>query len=324
MKKLIKITAWVVFVAILSAILFVPKEVKSNTNQAEYKTLLNVWQIDSFSGGTGSRASFLRRVSTSFSKKYIGVLSLVTVHSVESAKEAVKAGKFPDVVSIGISDIDFSSSQKEVGNLNVEGGGIINKKRYFVPWAKGGYFILKRGEGSKDVTVIEGKFNSALVALALSKTKVNSFAITDANLGFNDFILKKNATMIATQREVVRLKNRGVEFSYEAINEYCDLYQYALITSNTSKNEYYSRLFVDYLLSDNIQNKLTEILMLSTVKKGLYPTNEEYCALEKQSVKYTLSPFSSANKIEKIKSEAKEVLLDSKSLEGLIKLLKQL
>ena len=317
MKKPIKIITWLILICILCLIVVIPKN-SSNAlnNDKSYKAVLSIWQIDCFEGGKGSRTAFLRSVSTSFSKKYEGVLTLLTSHTVDSAKKALSEGKIPDIISIGITGVDFSQYQKEVGNLTVEGGGILNKKRYFVPWAKGGYFKIKRGNG-KDVIISEGNYNSALIAFALSKYKQKEYKIYKQVDAFNCFLSNKNSTLIGTHRDVVRIRNNQIDCDIEPLGNYCDLYQYAIITSK--ENAHYSRLFIDYLLSNAVQDKLSNISMLSTVKVGLYTDDEIFTKIENQKINYTISPFMDTVTIEKLKEIAKDTLKGTKDVEELTK-----
>ena len=317
MKKLMKIIAWALLIGIVVLISVIPKNVsKGIGSEKKYKAVLTVWQIDSFEGGKGSRTAFLRSVSNGFSKKYQGILTLVVSHSVESAEKSLKEGKIPDIISIGATGLDFSRYQTEVGNLSIEGGGITNKKRYFVPWAKGGYFKITRGNGG-NVIISEGKYNSSLIAYALSNIKSNEYKLYNQVDAFNIFLTTKNATLIGTHRDVVRLQNREIDCNIEPLGDFCDLYQYAIITSKS--NAYYSRLFIDYLLSNNVQDKLVNISMLSTVKVGLYSDNYAFNKLENQKINYIISPFTDYSTIEKIKEIAKETLKGTKDVEELIK-----
>lgn len=326
MKKLNKIILWVLLVAIIGVFSVIPKNTKSKELiDNKYKAVLTIWQIDSFEGGVGSRANFLRNVSTSFFKKHKGILTIVITHTVESAKKALSEGARPDIVSMGACGLDFSSLQINVNHLEVEGGGVRGDKRYFVPWAKGGYFKISRGNDcEKNIIVSENDYNSSLVALACTGKEYENFVILKSEDAINKFSTSKSATLIGTQRDLIRLKNRNIEINVEVLGEYNDLYQYALITSTESKKAYYSRLFVDFLLSDEIQKKLVNLSLLSPTLKGLYPDNDEFKLLENQIVKYTISPFSDLLTIEKIKKVANEVLNDSNKTNSLINLLKQL
>ena len=115
----------------------------------------------------------------------------------------------------------------------------------------------------------------------------------------------------------IRLSNKNIECEIEVLGNFNDLYQYALITSKNSV--YYSRLFIDYLLSSNVQKTLTEISLLSVSERGLYPEIKAFATLEKTKTTYTVSPFLDVNTIEKLKELAKEVLNGVKEKEELIK-----
>ncbi len=317
MKKTVKVVLWALLILILGFTAVMPKKsyVKSMKTE-DYKALLTIWQIDSFEGGKGSRTAFLRSISLGFTKQNKGVLTLVIPHTVKSAQKAISEGKIPDIISVGACGLDFSAYQKEMGSFSVEGGGTLNGKRYFTAWARGGYFKLSKGNG-ESLIAYENDYNSSLIALALSSCVANNLKIMEREEALQAFIRGKNVSLIGTHRDVVRLQNRGVEFEFDVLSEFCDLYQYALITSKD--NEYYSRLFVNYLLTDGVQNKLVDISMLSTVKGGLYSDNEPFSRLERQAVKYTVSPFIDESAIKNLYALAKEVLNGQKSKEELIK-----
>ena len=82
--------------------------------------------------------------------------------------------------------------------------------------------------------------------------------------------------------------------------------------------------FIDYLLCEEVQNKLTQISMLSSIYKGLYSDNESYSKLEKVTFKYTLSPFSEKQRIDNIKLQAKELFLTNENAKEILSFLKQL
>ena len=179
-----------------------------------------------------------------------------------------------------------------------------------------GDFKIKKGNGEK-VIVSEGNYNSGAIALALSGLTFKSYKLLNTVDAFNEFLISKDATLIGTMRDVVRLSNKNIECEIEVLGNFNDLYQYALITSKNSV--YYSRLFIDYLLSSKVQKTLTEISLLSVSERGLYPDIKAFATLEKTKTTYTVSPFLDVNTIEKLKELAKEVLNGVKEKEELIK-----
>ena len=74
MKKKFKIKFFTIFSYILIGIIFLSipfmKTAKSpfQTEKENYKAIVEIWQIDSFEGGVGSRTSFLINVASKFTK----------------------------------------------------------------------------------------------------------------------------------------------------------------------------------------------------------------------------------------------------------------
>ena len=65
-------------------------------------------------------------------------------HTVESANELLNKGEVPDIISCGVSGVNYD---KYLNKINVNSGidgGTINNSRYLVAWCKGGYFEIKR------------------------------------------------------------------------------------------------------------------------------------------------------------------------------------
>ena len=326
MLRLSRLIVGVLCIIVLIISPFISKNYNAPLGQEKnYQTVLTVWQIDSFSGGTGNRASFLRDVANQYTKKNTGVLMLVSKHTVQSLTTSITKGEYPDIISIGPSGIDFSSLQRQMASVDVEGDGVINKKRYFTSWAKGGYFLISRQNVKADKTfIVEGEYNSGVIALLLSDKKVENPVIVNAEDGLNGFIFDGKSSLIATQREIVRLRNKGVEFTAQALDGYSDLYEYALITSQDHIKYLYAKDFCEYLISSEVQSKLTELLLFPTNYTNLYTADDVYSSLENKKIKYTISPFSKKEDINKIKEVAKDVLLDKETLDSLIKLLKHL
>ena len=174
----------------------------------------------------------------------------------------------------------------------------------------GGYFLIKKQTSSSQDEVIfsENIYNSSLLAYAISGEKLSSYKVLNVLEAYNEFLINKKACLIGTQRDIIRLTNREVSFTATPIGEFNDLIQYVTLTSKTKINAYYGSLFIEYLLSNKVQNTLTKIKMLSPVVKGLYSENEYFKSLENQSVKYTVSPFTCYEDIQKLKTLAEDLI----------------
>lgn len=197
-------------------------------------TVLNVWQIDSFEGGKGSRADFLQNIGDGFSQRggcYITVNSL----SAEAARLNLSNGVVPDVISFGAGAY-----------------GLENYISDYKTWCHGGYCFLTT-DGNADFadinsgnTVINaGKENLAGAAALLCG--VGGADVEKSTGAYVKLISGKYKYLLGTQRDIFRLITRGVNFKVKAVTEFNDLYQNISVTAYGRRSGY-SRAFIDYLL----------------------------------------------------------------------------
>ena len=121
-------------------------------------TVLNVWQIDNFEGGRGSRAAYLQNIGNTFSKNG-GCYVTVTAISAAAAIENFNRGTVPDLISYG--------------------AGMSGLERYisgtapFYCWCNGGYCLLSLEQNddfskvTAENTVINAGTGNRVTACAL-------------------------------------------------------------------------------------------------------------------------------------------------------------
>lgn len=325
MKKIFKVILCLLCASVLVLVPFVRIGKNSKIqDKKQYKAILQIWNIDSFEGGIGSRTSFLRRVCLKFSSEHKEVLCLVENHTVKSANDLLKKGKIPDLISSGICGIESYKYLSEIKINSNSDGGIINGSRYFVAWCKGGYFEIKRKGVKISESVVKCEnWNSSATAILLNHETYENLVFMDKDTAFNYFLSKENVRLIGTQRDVIKIKNKNLDCEITPLTKYNDLYQYISLTSQNSLKKYYSELFINFLLSKKIQEKLVEINLISNKYKNL--TEEDfYLNYEKEDNVYSLSPLLSENDIKGIISLSKNNVLDKRDKDEVIKLLKQL
>ena len=234
------------------------------------KTIITVWQIDSFEGGKGSRADFLQKLGNDFAKTngcYINVKSL----SAEAARLNLGNGIAPDIISYG-SGID----------------GFENYIDGYSVWCNGSYCLLSVDENAdfNDVTaentvINEGKENLSLLAAAVCGLKdADSLKSTAA---YVKLINGNYKYLFGTQRDIFRLKTRGVGFKVKPITEFNDLYQLLSVTRH-GKRTGHSLRFAQYVC--NRRSEVDKIGML-TDAVGLY--DDEMRQMEGQKYDMKLS-----------------------------------
>lgn len=290
-----------------------------------YNGVVTVWQIDTFEGGVGSRRQFLANRAKEFSQKNKGVLFLVTSHTNESAENNFKNGVFPDILSFGCG-ASFPSAEMLGENLYFSGGSI-GEKTFATPWCRGSYFLIKhgkfsseKGEASKilsSVIVSKGEYTLPLMTTFLEGFSINGLKILTPINAYKEFTLGKTPYLLGTQRDIARLRSRGENFSYTPLNSFCDLYQYAAVTTTSPEKKTVAENFLNYLINNDCQNKLKDIFMMP-VKTGCECAEELKSAYVGGNIS-TVSAFTSRIKIEETALNLSAYYSGEKSLEPKIK-----
>ncbi len=237
----------------------------------DYKGILTMWQIDGFEGGSGSRKQFLLKVARGFENDNSGVLIMVTSQTVEGAIENVKEGKIPDIISYSNGTEIFSALSEIRPNRTVTACKIANKA-YGTVWCRGGYVLISNPELTDEIypnsqieklIVSQGEYTQPLLALALENISVGAVEVKPPMDAYVSFVSGKIPYFLGTQRDLVRLNNRGMNFNAYPLKEFNDLYQYVSVTSLDQLKKLYSEKFIEYLISDTVQRQLNQIKMYS-------------------------------------------------------------
>ena len=296
------------------AISFLYKETKAETKQDVF---LEIWNIDTFEGGTKSRHSFLQSNALKFQKANDNVLIVVRSLSKEQAKIQLENGVTPDLVSFGIGAGNlFSAISEDVSFFNVRNDLKSDKA---VAWCMGGYVLcsyedlsLLSEEEIKNKTLgYSAENNTSLLALESFSSK---FALYDESLSQYDaytaFLEKKFDVLLGSQRDFARFQNRlnlgslsSCYFTF--LTGYSDLVQYFAITTTEENKEECLNEFIAYILSDDVQSSLSNIGMFSVTNLSIY--DGEYQSFEsalQEEVK-TLNPFLFDEEIAEIQEKAR-------------------
>lgn len=237
MRKIKIVLPFILIAALVFAAIGIGAAAKKG-NSEEKMLSLTLWQIDGFEGGKGSRAGYLSGVAREFSKSvrcYITVTSL----SADAARENIGGGEAPDLISYPAGAYGFESS-------------FSGKSPYDV-WCRGGYcFIsLKNGDFS-DITASNTVINSGkdnFSAVAALFCGVYGAAVAEPTSAYVGLINGKYKYLLGTQRDVYRMKTRGVAFNLKPVTEFNDLYQNISVTARTADNRNAAEAFVKFLLS---------------------------------------------------------------------------
>ena len=244
------------FVLAAAVLVFLPQK----SGEAEARTVVRVWNIDTFEGGKGSRTAFLKSVARGLQGE---AYYLVTSYTLEGALSALAEGDAPDVLSFGVGLSAFAERLLPLPYSFA--GGELGGKALAYPWCMGGYYLFSltdfEGEGRTALSV--GGENLPVVAARLEGIAGEE---TESVAAYTGFLSGKYRYLLGTQRDVCRFRTRGVTVQARPLTKYCDLYQYIGILSSEKREA--SLAFVEALLSPEVQGRLSEIGMFPLVKNA--------------------------------------------------------
>lgn len=272
-----------------AAIVFLPQK----SEKTEARTVVRVWNIDTFEGGKGSRTAFLKSVARELKGE---AYYLVTSYTLEGALSAFAEGDAPDVLSFGVGLSEFAERLLPLPYSFT--GGELGGKTLAYPWCMGGYYLFSltdfEGEGRTALSV--GGENLPVVAARLEGITGEE---TESVAAYTGFLSGKYRYLFGTQRDVCRFQARGVTVQARPLTKYCDLYQYIGILSSEKRDA--SLAFVEALLSPEVQGRLSQI--------GMFPLEN--------NAERTVSVFSSREALGRLAAAAREGDVPEKYLKSI-------
>lgn len=294
MRKNIIIRAiLIVFLIIISVAVPIWSVANKKREQADNKNdsvYINIWQIDGFEGGVGSRKQFIERLAQNTFKGQKIYFTVTTLTS-QSARNNLQNGVTPDLIS-------YPS-----GFYGIE--SLINSKDFtYKSWCRGCYCYISLDTNCdfSDIdsanTIVNGGIDNQ-IGIVTALSGLNS---AERDLPLNAYLKLLNGKykyLLGTQRDVYRLTKRGVQFKAKPITEFNDLYQnLSIITKNKQK----------YDVCLKIANLLE---CADTSQLGLFPIKNGAIAEELKQIKcdyftYTIKGATSQNYVEQLTQAQKE------------------
>jgi len=309
----------VIFAAIFS-FTFLSEGEKSEKN---YGGILRLWNIDCFEGGKGSRTNFLKSVASAYEKANDGVYISVSSATLSGYTYALNNGGAPDMVSFGVG-AEFSSLAAPLA-VNGFCGGKIGDMQYALPWCRGGYVIYSFSDDFSSVspenTVIScGGNNLPAIAAAIFGLS-GKYKAENSTSAYVNFLNGKYKYLFGTQRDYSRFLTRGKEVFYKAVEGYNDLYQYISILNKNEGAYSECEKFIKFLLSENMQKKLSSIGMVSDSYNVYAKSDGVLFEMQNLSYSYTLGAFTGGGTVSELKTLSAEALAggDTKNLKNYLK-----
>lgn len=302
MIKPVKAAAYLalVFVLVFTPLVAAKKTRTDNDfplKPTEHERILTLWHVETFEGGVGSRGDFITGRAVEFGKK--GRHVLVKTHTVESAKESLKKGEKPDLVSFGIG-ADFVVPMAKRVTLTVAGEKV--KSRAFV-WAQGGYFLFRKSGDEtpiKTLTISDGGKNLPLGAANLTGVKYENIETVKSTDAYLKLISGNTDAMLGTQRDIRRFTVKNFAYTATPLEKYNDLYQYVAITTDDEDKLPTAKAFAEYLLSEKTAKKISSLYMIPRYFSLTDSPLQSYDASKNEK---TISPFISLLNLETLKED---------------------
>lgn len=294
----------------------------------EFSGVIELWNVDTFEGGSVSRATYLEKRAIEFEKINKGVFISVSNLTLEQLKLNLKNNKKPHIITFGIgvedcflNDITQLSSTFGVRDDLINSGTISGKLKA-IPIMMGGYVLISNAEKNNEENILESLSENNKLALAtidsinplLSIYSINEKAkfLTSENLtsfdAYDKFINNKYNCLLGTQRDFYRCRNREnnlkMQCNYNFLSGYNDLVVYASIFKSSNEIERILTNFLNYLTSEKVQSQLININMFPVIYKNIY-TDSYYKKFNDEILKEvkTLNVFYSNNTLKEIRSK---------------------
>lgn len=264
-------------------------------NEPQEPVVIELLHIESFEGGSGSRAEYLRRVAREFNKqnpnKFIGIKTMTIEQLVLNAEFV------PDLVSFGVGAGEFLKDRLLFTDLNFDVRsdllqyGKIQGQTLAVPYMLGGYAVISRSDyllrtQEEDIfkqNIIVGKRQVSGVGMGMDGfiNPVEALRANGISGGgqyvngttyevYESFLNGNFINLIGTQRDVYRLKNREdngsfVVCEYNYLGGFSDIVQYM----GMMKQSVVAEEFIKFVLNAASQKAIGSIGMFS-VNTNIY------------------------------------------------------
>lgn len=301
MKKTVSvllIIVWTVLVA-LSAI-FTFK--KGETIDVESVSVLELWQIDMFEGGQGSRRQYLSQIASDFEKENKKVLINVVNKTVEGALWNFTNNVYPDMISFS-SGLDGVLPILEKLDVKEDVlGGKLNGDTYAYPWAVGGYVYIVREKSEKIQTtyISEGLYNLPTLAAYLEGLTLENQVACEPLDAFSSFLKDENSALLGTHRDLYRLSGKNYNVKITPLKKFSDLIQYIGVVKGEEKRTAISKNFVDFL-AKNCKDSIYKIGMTAYDDIEKSNDNRPIDLLFDIKYEFTTSAFCQNSTIKEIK-----------------------
>ena len=132
--------------AVFCLLSFLP-DVPAKSPEKHYGGVVELWNVETFEGGSGSRTAWLTRQAAAFEREHKGLFVHVTALSAEQAAQKLKEGERFDVLCFSGSGENYLPLLRPINaavRSNVEASGTVGGVQYALPLYCGIYALFAR------------------------------------------------------------------------------------------------------------------------------------------------------------------------------------
>ncbi len=200
---------------------------------AAYQGVVELWNIDSFEGGTGSKSGFLQTRAMEYQEQNKGFYVLVRNMTETECLLALQNGQRPAMFSFGVgvaSELkEYLASITLSKNTNIRkefvSAATIDGKIYAVPWCRGVYSLISTTSNLAAVGITDSALSDIALMCGYTKNLSNGKTKTVYSLAFggNGYISPQAA--FGTNYGILAQTETSYRADYDTLtsyNAYCD------------------------------------------------------------------------------------------------------
>lgn len=270
--------------------------------------VLDMWHIEAFEGGSTARSAYLDKVFKLYQKQNQGVFVSLKTMTIDEYNINIK-NQMPDIISFtrdceGVEKyLSTLPYPKDIDKKLLQG---CKKDSAYIcyPYMIGRYALVSKNENAKDslCSQIYQQKKIKVFPLGFAQNVLSQKVLQENNLKYNSnakvyesqydcykgFLSGEITTILASQRDVHRLKNREnlgriENLYYTYLNGFTDLVQYIGVIES-SKSVDIAKDFVQFLIKKESQNLISSCGMFSPFYK-IY--KDDYMKKWEDSISYT-------------------------------------
>ncbi len=203
--------------------------------KSDYLGFVEIWNVDTFEGGSVSKESILSKVAKEYQNENKGTYVIIRNISENECKNMIAKGQLPDLFSCsyGVANdikdyvVPFNEEFNDIYN-NLLSTGVYNNRQYAIPWCYGNYYLFSTSERVERFFKEGEKINLSKIALETGYVKNSGKKeeiIYSLGFGSNKYLLPQIAFKTYSNREIA-LNNYAVNKDSSMENTpydaYCD------------------------------------------------------------------------------------------------------